>query len=329
MRVLAGDVGGTKTALALYERAQDGSFQLLHDGTYASTAYSSFAEVLQTFLRPVGSAIAAAGIGVAGPVQDGAAATTNLPWTMSERELSDVVRAPVGLINDFHAVALGVMGLASHELRVLQEGERDPRGPVAVIGAGTGLGEALCVPTASGVHVVASEGGHASFAPCNELELRLLEYLLTKHHHVSVERVVSGLGFRGIYEFVVAQGLAPPNADTLRRFEVESVGAVLGARSSQDPAAELTLETFVSAYGSEAGNLALKTLPTGGLFIAGGIAPRMLDRLSSGVFMERFRSKGRMRALLGSIPVAVVLHPNVGLLGARTHALAVHDRPRS
>lgn len=328
MRLLVGDVGGTKTALAVYERGGDGQFRALAEGVYASAAHESFSEVIAQFRRTAEGPIDAAAFGVAGPVQDGHCVTTNLPWAMSELELSKSVGAPVSLINDFHAVALGVLELSPSEIHVLQTGRRDRDGPVAVIGAGTGLGEALCVPTRDGPRVVAGEGGHASFAPNGDLQLRLLRFLSQRHEHVSVERVVSGIGLPEIYEFIVAEGLAAAHPETVRRCSQESAGAVLAAQAAVDPAADLALSLFVAAYGAEAGNWALKTLPTGGLFVAGGIAPRLLDRMGGGSFMQSFLAKGRLSAVLTSIPVAVVTHPNVGLLGARVQA-ALHSIRRA
>jgi glucokinase len=245
---------------------------------------------------------------------------------MSELELAQIVRAPAKLINDFHAVALGVNALEPDQLHVLQKGVRDPNGTIAVIGAGTGLGEALCVQTGDGPHVIAGEGGHATFAPHTELELKLLQFLWKRYEHVSVERVVSGIALPDLYEFVVAEGLAKANAETLQRAKSESMGAVLSDQAAVDPAADIALNLFVSAYGAEAGNLALKALPSGGLFVAGGIAPRMLPRLSSGAFMASFLAKGRLSSVLTPIPVAVVLHPNVGLLGARVQAGLLSSR---
>jgi glucokinase len=326
MRVLAGDVGGTKTALALYERKAHGTFETIAEGKYASQKYKSFAEVLAHFLPKADGRVDAAAFGVAGPVVNGICSATNLPWTMSELELGQVVSAPVSLINDFYAVALGVVDLPVEHLHVLQAGVRNPSGPIAVIGAGTGLGEALCVMTSDGPHVVAGEGGHSTFAPHSDLELKLLEFLWKRYEHVSAERVISGIAMAELYEFVVAEGLAEANAETVRRLKTESAGAVLSAQASVDRAADIALSVFVSAYGAEAGNLALKSLPTGGLFVAGGIAPKMLPRLASGAFMASFLAKGRLSSVLTSIPVAVVLHPNVGLLGARAQAGLLSSR---
>ncbi|HET6338804.1 MAG TPA: glucokinase [Polyangiales bacterium] len=329
MSLLAGDVGGTKTALAVYERGDNGTYRTIAEGKYASQEYKSFADVLAQFLPKTAGRIDAAAFGVAGPVVNGVCSTTNLPWTMSELELAQIVGAPVSLINDFHAVALGVGELQPDQLHVLQAGARNPKGTIAVIGAGTGLGEALCVHTSDGPHVIAGEGGHSTFAPHTELEVKLLQFLMTRYEHVSVERVVSGIALPELYEFVVDAGLAKANPETLRRSKTESVGAVLSELAPVDPAAEITLSLFVSAYGAEAGNLALKALPTGGLFVAGGIAPRILPRLTSGAFMASFLAKGRLSSVLTPIPVAVVLHPNVGLLGARAQAgLLSSRRPR-
>jgi glucokinase len=326
MRLLAGDVGGTKTALVVHEQERDGTCRTVAECKYASQEYKSFGDVLAQFLPQAGGRIDAAAFGVAGPVVNGICSTTNLPWTMSELELAQIVGAPVSLINDFHAVALGVMELSADQLQVLQVGTRNPKGTVAVIGAGTGLGEALCVQTSDGPHVIAGEGGHSTFAPHTDLELKLLEFLWNRYEHVSVERVVSGIALPELYAFVVAAGLAQANPETLRRCKTESVGAVLSEVAPVDPAADIALSLFVSAYGAEAGNLALKALPTGGLFVAGGIAPRILPRLASGAFMASFLAKGRLSSVLTTIPVAVVLHPNVGLLGARAQAGLLSSR---
>jgi glucokinase len=328
MRVLAGDVGGTKTTLALYELGDDGRFAVHAERSFASADHASFSAMLTQFL-PDDARLDAVALGVAGSVVDGRCSTTNLPWSLSERELAERAGAPVKLISDFHAVALGVLELSDSELHVLQTAPRDPKGPIAVIGADTGLGEALCVQTEHGPVVVAGEGGHASFAPNTPLELRLLQFLLRRYEHVSVERVVSGIGLLELYEFVVTEGLAPAQSETLRRCEHESPGGVLAAQAAVDPAAEITLSLFAGAYGAEAGNWALKTLPTGGMFVVGGIAPRLISRLSAGSFMQSFLAKGRLSSLLASMPVAVVLHPHVGLLGARAQAALLSSPGRA
>jgi glucokinase len=320
MKVLAGDVGGTKTALGLYDSGTTGDYRTLSERVYASTEYPSLSAVLKQFLPTAGSGIDAAVFSVAGPVQNGVCATTNLPWVISEAELARELSMPVALINDFHAVALGVAHLSPSELRVLQPGNRDPNGVYAVIGAGTGLGEAVALPIGRAIRVLPGEGGHADFAPRNDVEWRLHQFLRAQSEHVSAERVVSGLGLGALYDFVVADGLAPDDPDTRGRFAHESRGAVIADRAAVDPAAARALSLFVSAYGAEAGNLALKVLPVGGLYVAGGIAARMAERLAWDLFMANFLDKGRMSELLKSIPVSVVLNPNVGLVGARAYA---------
>jgi glucokinase len=325
MNVLVGDIGGTKTALGVYESTNTGGYKAVAEKTYASQEHESLAAVLQRFLPAIGSArsLDAAVFSVAGPVQNGVCSTTNLPWVISEHELSNLLHVPVALINDFHAVALGVLELPASSLHTLQSGVRDPRGVYAVIGAGTGLGEAVALPMENGgVRVLPGEGGHTDFAPRNETEWKLYKFLNAQNEHVSVERVVSGMGLSSLYDFVVSARLAPDDPETRRRFASESHGAVISARArgNEDPAAAKALALFTSAYGAEAGNLALKVLPTGGLYIAGGIAARLVDQLDWSAFMHSFCDKGRMNQLLKSIPVGVVREPNVGLLGARAHA---------
>ena len=323
MNILVGDIGGTKTALGMYESTTTGGYKTIAERVYVSHDHASLSAVLGCFLPTAGSArqIDAAVFSVAGPVQNGVCSTTNLPWVISEHELTNLLGSPVALINDFHAVALGVNELPSKSLRVLQSGARDPKGAYAVIGAGTGLGEAIALPLENGtVRVLASEGGHADFAPRTEIEWKLMQYLSSLHSHVSVERVVSGMGLPDLYDFVVKAGLEKEDPETRRRFANESQGAVISERAGQDPAAARALSLFVSAYGAEAGNLALKVMPAGGLYIAGGIAARLVDQLDWQEFLRSFSDKGRMHPLLASFPVFVVRDANVGLLGARAHA---------
>lgn len=323
MRLLAGDIGGTKTALSLCEHTREGRYVTLRAATYPSAAHASLDQLLAAFLgaEPVG--IAAAAFGVAGPVQAGRCETTNLPWVVSAAELANRLGAKVTLINDFHATTLGIRELDAGAFCVLQDAPVDASGPFAVLGAGTGLGEAIGVPMRDGVCVLASEGGHADFAARSEVEQRLVRFLWSRYGgHVSVERVVSGLGLGDLYDFVVHDGIAPADAVTRERFERESRAKVIGERGlgADDPAAREALRLFVSAYGAEAGNLALRVLPTGGLYVAGGIAAKILPLLQDGAFMASFLAKGRMSKILGSFRVSVVLAPEVGLLGARACA---------
>jgi glucokinase len=319
MRILAADVGGTKTELALYVRAgEGGSLREIRSERYASADFDGIASIIRRFLgdEPVDRA----GIGVAGPVVEDTCRTTNLPWALDARQLERELGIPeVHLLNDFSAVALGIDVLGPSDLAVLQEGVVDPQGPVIVLGAGTGLGEAIVVPMDGQRRVLSTEGGHTDFAPRNEEEIALLRFLLRRHARVSVERVVSGQGLVALYDFVVAEGLAPTTEETRRRMGAEDPGKVIGesALAGTDPACVKAVDMFVAAYGAEAGNLALTVLPTGGVYLAGGIAPRLIERFQGDAFMGPFRTKGRMSYLLEPMRVAVIMNTRVGLLGAR------------
>lgn len=325
MRVLAGDVGGTKTLLAVYEESEHG-FTATHSRRFESGRYDGLASLLREMLADVGATIDRAAFGIAGPVAEDRCQATNLPWHVDARDLErDLGIARVQLLNDFHAVALGLSSLGPSERVVLQEGSVDPAGAVVVLGAGTGLGAAVLVPTASGPSVLGSEGGHVDFAPRDATEMDLLRFMLARHGRVSVERLLSGSGLAALYDFVVDAGLASTTDATRARLGVEDPGRVVGeaALADADPACVRALELFVSLYGSEAGNFALRVVPTGGLYVAGGIAPRILPRLVDGRFLESFLRKGRMTRLLETIRVTVVANPRVGLLGARNAAAAL------
>jgi glucokinase len=324
MLLLAGDIGGTKTVFALYEHGHD-RCEVVATARYASRDYPQFEHVLRAFLQ--GRRVDAAGLAVAGPVLDGRCKTTNLPWELDDQALARELGAPVGLCNDFSATVLGIPELARGDLDVLAEGERDPAGPIAVVGAGTGLGEAIGVPTVHGLRVLPSEGGHADFAARDETEIALLRFLRTRvGGRVSVERAVSGPGLIAIYEFVRAHDIAESNAETEAQMLAGDAAEVIGRRGEggEDPACAHALALFMSLYGAEAGNLALKTLPSGGLFVAGGIAPKLIATLKRGEFMGALLDKGRMRPVLERMHVAVVMNPQVGLLGARSLATMVY-----
>jgi glucokinase len=323
MRILAGDIGGTKTDLALYDGAT-----LTARKRYPSGDYPSLLTVAQEFLGR--TTVDAAAFAVAGPVRDGFSKATNLPWEMDEASLGRALNAPVTLLNDLAAVIYGIPELdPERDLVVLAEGTRDPEGVFAVVAAGTGLGEAIGVPTAAGLRVLSSEGGHTDFAPRNEVEIEMLRFLLKRHPaRVSAERVLSGPGLIAVYDFVVEEGLVRANPQTRAEMLVTDPAAVIGRLGStgEDPACERALSLFVSLYGSEAGNLALKVLPTGGLFIGGGIAPKLIERLHRGDFMTAMCTKGRMSDLLQRIPVSVVTSPDVAVIGARAAAKVVFER---
>jgi glucokinase len=290
MRLLAGDIGGTKTLL----RAVEGD-ATLHEARFESGDYPTFDAMLTEFLASVTGPIHAACFAVAGPVLNGAAEVTNVGWRLDERAFA-IPR--VKLINDFYAVALGVPLLGPGDLVSLQAGTRDRTAPMAILGAGTGLGEALIVHG----QVVATEGGHADFAPQDEEQTRLFLALHERYGHVSWERVVSGMGLVNIFTFLGGQEL-----DAAEIAELADAG---------DPRAIHAFEIFVDAYGAEAGNLALHVLARGGVFLAGGIAAKNVPRFTDGRFVESFTRKGRFRALMESIPVDLIVNEEVGLIGA-------------
>jgi len=334
MQVLAGDIGGTKTLLALAEVAPAGQsasslrIDLAGARRYDSRQYPGLAAMCRQYERDEGHKLPAhAGFGVAGPVTNGRSQTTNLPWVLDEQDLARTLGIDtVRLANDFHALALGIQAVGQADLVMLNEGVRVASGPCALIGAGTGLGEAVLVPGAGGRYIViASEGGHADFAPRDEDEIGILRFLLQRYQHVSWERVLSGDGIVNLAEAIShLSGLPLPDAvaDAIRTDRAGAAPAAITSAAQTDPLCRRVMHTFASIYGAEAGNLALKSLATGGVFVAGGIAPKILPFLSDGAFRDGFLGKGRMRHLLEAMPVAVVLQPNTAVFGAAL--LAAH-----
>jgi glucokinase len=312
--ILAGDVGGTKTTLALFDGGR-----LVREATLASRDFKSLEAAIARFLGAGPRVpVAALGIGIAGPVVDGRCTTTNLPWHVDERILVGAVPTPrARLINDLEATALGIFALADDELETLQAGT-PRRGNMAIIAAGTGLGEALVVDDGAHRLAIASEGGHADFGPRGELEGDLLRFLRKEFGRVSYERVLSGPGLHNLYRFLRETGFAPESptiAEALRR---DDPGVVITqqAIAGGDALCVKAVAMFVSIYGAEAGNLALKVLALGGVIVAGGIAPRIVPLLRKGGFVAAFRDKGRLTALMDTIPVRVALNPRAPLLGA-------------
>ncbi len=301
MRVIAGDVGGTKTLL----RCADDSGAIVAEERFESGKYATFDELLREFdAGPVDAACFA----VAGPVIHGRAGVTNLGWVMEEDALERAFSIPhVSLINDFYAIALGVPLLGPDDLLSLQRGERDANAPIGILGAGTGLGEAMLVHG----QVVATEGGHQDFAPQDEEQARLFLELHRRYGHVSWERVVSGMGLTNIHTFLSGEELEPEE--------------IAKRADAGDPRARHTFEIFVDTYGAEAGNMALRVLARGGVFLAGGIAAKNREWFTDGRFMEAFLRKGRFRALMETIPVDVIINQEVGLLGALARARAMND----
>ncbi len=326
MQVLAGDIGGTKTLLAICEvtEAAGGAprVEVVAKNRYPSNEFPGLSAICRAFAQELSRPLPShAGFGVAGPVVGGRCHTTNLPWVLDQKELAQtLVIESARLANDFYTLALGIPSVAAKDLATINEGERDPGGPFAIIGAGTGLGEAIEIAGPHGQReVLASEGGHATFAPRTDLEIGVLRFLARRHGHVSWERVLSGDGLvnlvEGIAE-VTGKQLVPVLREIIARDRKDAPAAVTTAARQGDPLCKQALELFCALYGAEAGNLALKSLSTGGVYVAGGIAPRILDWLTNGHFRDAFVDKGRMRPLLEKIPVQVVLETEAGLLGA-------------
>jgi glucokinase len=319
--VLAGDIGGTKTLLALAEPEGE-AVRIVREARYSSPQYTGLTPIVREFLRDVREPVASACFGVAGPVIDGTCRTPNLPWYITERELEEKNGvARVRLINDFAAAALGVLALPPEAFVTLQEGQPEKHGAKAVIGAGTGLGQAALYWDGLRYRVRPTEGGHAGFAPQGDLQRELLAHLEKTQFPVPVEWVVSGPGLVRLYRFLVQRGVStwPEVTQAIAR---EDPGEIIArnALTKTDIACEQALDLFTAAYGAEAGNLALRTLATGGVYVGGGIAPKILPKLQDGTFLEAFRNKGRMSELVSRIPLCVVLEARVGLIGAALEA---------
>jgi len=319
--LLAGDIGGTKTSLAVFASGDQLHDPLLQQ-KFPSGQYPSLEAIVLEFLKPLQWPIHSACFGVAGPVVGGRAEITNLPWQLDEGTLQEQLHIPsVRLVNDLAAIAHAIPTLTAGDLHTVNAGKPRPDGSIAVIAPGTGLGEAFLSRNGDQWMVHGSEGGHADFAPTTSRQIDLLRHLHERLGHVSCERVCSGLGIPNIYSFLKDTGFAPEPAwlaEQLRSAEDQTPIIVNAAQngSEANPLCVETVSMFVSILGSEAGNLALRVLATGGVFIAGGIAPRILDWLHDGNLMRPFLDKGRMSDLLVDVPVQVVTNRNVALLGA-------------
>ncbi|AFY32456.1 glucokinase [Calothrix sp. PCC 7507] len=341
--LLAGDIGGTKTILRLVETLDSPSLHTIDEESYHSGDFPDLVPIVQHFLTKAKAPTPEkACFAIAGPVFNNTAKLTNLAWFLdTDRLQQELGITAVSLINDFAAVGYGIFGLGKQDVLTLQAGKHQLDAPVAIIGAGTGLGQGFLIKQGSHYQVFPSEGGHADFAPRNELEFQLLRYLSDKHNiqRISVERVVSGQGIVAIYQFLrdrAALGSlkgdrkyiteSPEIAQIVRTWEQEAgqpeksvdPGAAIGRAALQksDRLSEQTIQIFIDAYGAEAGNLALKLLPYGGLYIAGGIAPKILPLIQQSDFLLHFTQKGRMRSILEEIPIHIILNPQVGLIGA-------------
>jgi glucokinase len=322
--ILAGDIGGTNARLA-YFQPHNGHLKLAAEGVFPSREHRGLDEIVAQFVESQSTRPDVACFGVAGPVRNGRVETSNLPWTVEASRLANELNLPSAmLINDLEANAWGIPCLAAEDLVPLNRVKVTPVGNQAVISAGTGLGEAGLFWDGKKYDIFASEGGHCDFAPRTELEIELLRYLTARFGHVSFERIVSGPGLVNVYRFLrdTHRGEEPQwLTDELAHGDAAAAISRC-AMAGKSALAEQALDLWISIYGAEAGNLALKLMATGGVYLGGGIAPKLVAKLAGPLFMQAFLSKGRMQALLESIPVRVITNDKIALLGAARYAVA-------
>lgn len=322
--ILVGDIGATRTRLAAFQ-AEGNSLQCVVQKTYASQEHSGLAEILAQFIRTEGIPVHSACFGVAGPVRGGTSKISNLPWIIDSRELSKQLRLnSVGLLNDLEAYAYGIDALESKDFTPISEGSDDAEGNRAVISARTGLGMAGLYWDGFRHHPFACEGGHADFAPRNAMQMELLAYLQHTYGRVSCERILSGPGIRNIYEFLRDTHKAEEPAwlrDQLNAAHDPSPVISQLALEGKAAICDQTLAIFVSIFGAETGNCALRYMTTGGIFIGGVIAAKLADRMRSPEFMQAFLDKGRMETLLKDMPVKIILNDDCGLIGTARYTL--------
>lgn len=324
--ILAGDIGGTNARLALYDVQNEG-FQLVKTGVFPSQHYPGLEKIVAEFVTSAGVHPAKACFGIAGPVTNGRVVTSNLPWVIEARVLANELSIPrADLINDLEATGWGIGALSADDLVTLNDVSgktgTTATGNIALIAAGTGLGEGGLYWDGVRHHVFASEGGHCDFGPLDDIQVELFEYLRKRYEHVSYERVLSGPGLVNIFEFLrdTGRGTAPDWL-TVEMVEADAAAAISRAGlSGKCSMCDQALDILVAIFGAEAGNLGLKLKATGGVFLAGGIAPKILPKLQTHAFLEAFLSKGRMRRLMEIMPVSVITNDKLALLGAARFA---------
>jgi glucokinase len=323
--LLAGDIGGTKTELAIFS-PELGPRAPLARAEFTSARHPNLVALVREFLATTPLEVDRACFDVAGPVLEGRSTVTNLPWVLEEAELArELGLTSVHLLNDLHAIAIAVPTLRPDDLHTLNPGRPSADGIIAVVAPGTGLGEAFLVPAAGRYSAWPSEGGHAGFAPASELEADLLKHLMKQFGHVSRERVCSGLGIPNLYGFLRDRGHATESAELVAALAAAAdptpiISAAALRRSSPDPLSRAALELFIAILATEAGNFALEVLATGGVYLAGGIPAHILPALAEGGFMRQFVRKGRLSELLGRVPVHVV-RERAALIGSAIRGL--------
>ena len=316
--ILAGDIGGTNARLACFQ-SRNGHLDVVSERTFPSREHKEFGEIVVQFLDEPGPRPEVACFGIAGPVRNGRVETSNLPWVIEQAQLARQIHLPdTLLINDLEAIAWGIAALTAADLVTLNRGSSAAVGNQAVIAPGTGLGEAGLFWDGARHHVFACEGGHTDFAPQADLEIELLRFLQARWEHVSYERILSGPGLVNVYEFLRDHGCGKESPAFAAALQNGDPAAAISRAALQgaDSLAEKALDLWISVYGAEAANLALKVMATGGLFLAGGISPKILPKLKRPLFMQAFLHKGRLRPLMEAIAVQVVTNEKAGLLGA-------------
>lgn len=320
--ILAGDIGGTKTLLALFDIVNDG-IALKTKEIFESRNFNTFEEIISKFAGSNNN-IEAAVLGVPGPVLNGEVTLTNLKWKLSETKISDEFNiGKVKLINDLGATAYSIPYLNEEELIQINKGSKKTAVKrFAVLAPGTGLGEAFLICEGDEKIIYSSEGGHTDFAPTNDIEVELLKYLLKKHKRVSYERIISGSGLANIFDFLVENGYGIPNVETLERFKDEDKSHVISemALNGKDKLCCDSLEIFASVLGAHAGNLVLTNLTTGGVYLGGGIPHKIKSVLLSEIFLASFKNKGRLSSLLEATPVYIINNNEAALKGASLYA---------
>lgn len=323
MTTLAGDIGGTNVRLALFERVEGRLVEGRRE-KYRSREHDGLEAVLAKFLEGAGAKPSAAGFGIAGPVRQGRCEATNLPWVVDAADVAKFLSLPrVALVNDLAANGLGLPELSPSDFAVVNPGEEDAEGNGALIAAGTGLGEAILLREGKGFRPLPSEGGHASFAPRDGHEIKLLKSLEKRFGHVSYERILSGPGLANLYHFERESSGVPEPAWLSKAIAERGDPApavTAAALAETDEVCVATLHRFCLVYGAEAGNLALKALATGGVFVGGGIAPKILPKLLDAGFFSAFCDKGRLGPILSRIPIRIVKNDSCALLGAAVAA---------
>jgi glucokinase len=321
--ILAGDIGGTNARLA-YFQPQNGHLELVSERIFPSRNYSGLGEIVSQFLKQSKTQPEIACFGIAGPVRNGRVETSNLPWVIEQSKLAAQIQLPATLlINDLEASAWGIGGLGPKDLVPLNS-IVPSGGNQAVIAPGTGLGEAGLFWDGSQHHVFACEGGHTDFAPQGDLQIDLLRFLASRCGHVSYERILSGPGLVNVYEFLQAQSGAKADVGFAEELAKGDAPAAISraAMEGKNALAEHALDLWISIYGAEAGNLALKIMSSGGMFLSGGISPKILPKLTGPLFLNAFLDKGRLRPVLENMPLHVVINDQAGLLGAARCAAA-------